>query len=84
MAGKDVYDYVKFSYAEEENAPDTTTYDLSYFFGQGKTLTTSIEQTRRQLFAQYPDSITKERLVVMKYFDKKTNERANRMWNNIK
>ena len=84
MAGEDVYEYVKFTYAEEENAPDTTTYDLSYFFGQGKTLTTSIEQTRRQLFAQYPDSITKERLVVMKYFDKKTNERANRMWNNIK
>ena len=27
---------------------------------------------------------TIDRLVVMKYFDKATNERANRMWNNIK
>ena len=84
VAGSDVYDYVDFTYGEEENAPETTTYDLSYFFGQGAMLTTSIEQTRRQLFAQYPDTTTKERLVVMNYFDKKTNERANRMWNNIK
>lgn len=85
VAGSQVYDYVEFTYSEEENAHDTTTYDLSYFFGQDYApLTVAVEQTRRQLFAQYPDAITKERLVVMNYFDKKTNERANRMWNNIK
>ena len=68
----------------EEDEPDTVSYDLSYFFGDNATLNTYEEQTRRQLFAQYPDKNTIDRLVVMKYFDKETNERANRMWNNIK
>ena len=84
MAGSEIYGYVDFSYSAEDGETDVTEYDLSYFFGSNATLTVPIEQTRRQLFAQYPDKETIKRLVVMNYFDKETNERANRMWNNIK
>ncbi len=83
IAGDEVFNYVKEAYGDEEGEER---YDLSYFFNpEGDySFTTTAEQTRRQLFAQYPDKETINRLVVMDYFDGKTNERANRMWNNIK
>ena len=81
IAGEEVFEYVNETYSDEEGDVE---YDLSYFFGEGHKIVTSIEQTRRQLFAQYPKSDVIDRLVVMEYFDAKTNERANRMWNNIK
>ncbi len=84
MASEEVFDYVVESYGADESETDVAEYDLSYFFGAGHTLTTPSDQLRRQLFAQYPDQDTINRLVVMGYFDKATNERANRMWNNIK
>jgi spermidine/putrescine transport system substrate-binding protein len=84
LSGDEVYAYVEETYGAEEDDETAVEYDLSYFFGEGKILLVPEEQTRRQLFAQYPDSTTKNRLVVMKYFDKKANENANRMWNNIK
>ncbi|MBQ8295748.1 MAG: extracellular solute-binding protein [Clostridia bacterium] len=84
IGGDDVFAYVEETYAADEDETDVEEYPLSYFFGEGYTLQVASEQTRRQLFAQYPDQNTIDRLVVMKYFDKKTNERANRMWNNIK
>ncbi len=74
-------DEVYYGYGKENG---DAIYDLSYFFGEGHAFTTSQEQLRRQLFAQYPDVDTIDRLVVMDYFDKETNERANRMWINIK
>jgi spermidine/putrescine transport system substrate-binding protein len=85
LGGEEVYDYICETYGAEDDDETAVAYDLSYFFGEGfEPLLVPEEQTRRQLFAQYPDSVTKNRLVVMKYFDKKANERANRMWNNIK
>lgn len=81
IAGEEVFEYVCDTYSDEEGTVD---YDLSYFFGEGHTFLTSASQTRRQLFAQYPTAEIIDRLVVMGYFDAKTNERANRMWNNIK
>ena len=81
IAGEEVFDYVNETYGDEEGE---TSYDLSYFFGSNHSIVTSVEQTRRQLFAQYPTAETIDRLVVMEYFDANTNERANRMWNNIK
>ena len=81
LGGEAIYDYVDYTYGDEEGVE----YDLSYFFGEGYApLTVPEEQLSRQLFAQYPDSATKNRLVVMKYFNKEENERANRMWNTIK
>ena len=85
VAGEEVYNYVSDTYSAEEGAENTVLYDLSYFFGEEyEPLVVTEDQTRRQLFAQYPDAETKNRLVVMDYFDKEENERANRMWNNIK
>lgn len=81
IGGEKVFSYVEETYGDEEG---DTEYPLSYFFGEGHTILTTEEQTRRQLFAQYPDESTKNRLVTMEYFDPETNERANRMWNNIK
>lgn len=85
LAGQEIYDYVSERYSTEANGQDVTSYDLSYFFGEGfEPLTVQTEQTRRQLFAQYPDANTIDRLVVMNYFERTTNEQLNRMWNNIK
>ena len=85
LGGEEVYNYINETYGAEEGDETAVEYDLSYFFGEEfAPLLVPKEQTRRQLFAQYPDNITKNRLVVMKYFDKDANERANRMWNNIK
>jgi len=81
IGGSDVFDYVAETYGADDGDYQ---YDLSYFFGEGSVVSTYEEQSRRQLFAQYPDTKTIDRLVVMKYFDPETNVRANRMWNNIK
>lgn len=84
IGGEEVYSYVQETYGADEEETDVAEYDLSYFFGEGHTLTTYADQIQRQLFAQYPDQDTIHRLVVMQYFNKDANTRANRMWNNIK
>ncbi len=82
MAGEKVYEYVDYNYGDEQG---DTEYDLSYFFGNGYApLTVLSDQLSRQLFAQYPDFDTTQHLVVMQPFNKKDNERVNRMWINIK
>lgn len=85
LAGQELYEYIDYTYGAEEDEENVATYDLSYFFGEAyEPLTVPEDQLRRQLFAQYPDDTTRKRLVVMDFFDKEENERANRMWNNIK
>lgn len=84
IGGDEVFSYIENTYGADEEETDTAEYDLSYFFGDGHTLTTYSDQLNRQLFAQYPDEETIDRLVIMQYFDKDANTRANRMWNNIK
>ncbi len=82
IATDEVFAYVKDEYGDEEG---DVRYDLDYFFGEGEhAFQTSEAQTRKQLFAQYPTRETIDRLVVMDYIDAETNERANRMWINIK
>lgn len=85
LGGQEIYDYVSETYSAEEDETDVVSYDLSYFFGEDyEPLIVPEEQTRRQLFAQYPTYETTHRLVVMQYFKPDVNERVNRMWNNIK
>ena len=87
IGGDEVFEYVVDSYAASEEdiaTGNAVPYSLDYFFGNGHLLMTSPEQTTRQLFAQYPTAETTNRLVVMEYFNKEENTRANRMWNNIK
>ncbi len=84
IGGDEVFSYIEETYGSDDESEILTEYNLSYFFGDNHILITTEEQTRRQLFAQYPDEGTIDRLVVMEYFDKETNTRVNRMWNNIK
>ena len=85
IASETVFDYIseKYGAGDEEESED---YDLSYFFGENHVLQAPLSQTQynRQLFAQYPTMDVIDRLVVMTYFNKEANEKANRMWNNIK
>ena len=84
IAGNDVFEYIAEMYGATDEDTDVTEYSLDYFFGEGHSLIVPTEQTRKQLFAQYPDEKTKDRLVVMRYFNKEVNEKVNRMWINIK
>ena len=80
-----IYSYIEEEYGYSEDCEDSPVeYDLSAYFGEGHILTIPENQTRRQLFALYPDDETAKRLVVMQNFSKKTNEKLNRMWNTIK
>ena len=77
--------YVNWLYAAEDDAEDTVEYDLSYFFGEGKgIITAESEQLNRQLFGQYPDEETMDRLSVMWFYNEEESERVNNMWINIR
>ena len=80
----EIYDYIVDTYSAEDGEEDTIEYDVSYFFGENHILTVTQDQAYRQLFAQYPDSETIKRLVVMQNFDTATNKTLNRMWTSIK
>ena len=71
---------------EEEEEEDLVEYDISYFFGEegDAIILTTEDQTRRQLFAQYPSQEVVNRSAVMACFDKEGNERINRMWTNVR
>lgn len=79
-----IYDYISETYSAEEGEEDTVEYNLDYFFGDGHILAVPADQAHRQLFAQYPDSKTIERLVVMQNFSPEKNKTLNRMWTSIK
>ena len=91
VAGEAMLEYIADKYAPAENAADEdkAKYDLTYFFSDSASsdekyvITADKEQLHRQLSAQFPDASTKERLVVMEYFEKEVNDRANSMWNDI-
>ncbi|MDO5402434.1 MAG: extracellular solute-binding protein [Eubacteriales bacterium] len=86
--------------ADEEMAKEAqdelVEYPLDYFFAgtDNKTnsddevseyyITTLKEQTKRQLFAQYPTKEVIERSVVMAYFNKDGNQRINQMWTDVR
>ncbi|MBO5229132.1 MAG: hypothetical protein J6B39_09080, partial [Lachnospiraceae bacterium] len=79
-----------------EEGIETVEYSVGYFFTgdfeveqseedkEKYTVLTSVDQTRRQLFAQYPTEEVMKRSVVMEYFDKTENERINQMWLNVR
>ena len=90
VGGKAVFDYFAETYSAADGAVESMVdYDLSYFFAadgnhnENYVLSVPESQLRRQLFAQFPDEETIKRLVVMRYFDAATNERANSMWNDV-
>lgn len=83
-----VLDYVNWCYEadpEEVAEEDMVEYDISYFFdNEDAVILTSEDQTRRQLYAQYPSREVMERSALMACFDKEANERINRMWTNVR
>lgn len=83
-----VLDYANWCYEadpEEVDEEDMVEYDVCYFFDrEDAVIRTSEDQTRRQLFAQYPPADVMERSVIMAYFDTEGNERINRMWTNVR
>lgn len=92
IAGDAVYEYMEWNYGAEEDAEQTFEYDVSYFFGEGYTLTVDAANFEfdgekinrgRQLFAQYPPDNVIERSVVMLDFGEKLGE-INQMWINVR
>ncbi len=86
--GDQVFEYLEWNYAAEDEEEDVVDYDVTYFFdpeGEGEyVLTAPEEQTRRQLYAQYPSEDVLDRSAVMQYFDADANARINRMWINVR
>ncbi|MDE7440266.1 MAG: extracellular solute-binding protein [Clostridia bacterium] len=95
IADEKVFEYMEWNYGADEDADpeDIFNYDLSYFFGDGASLTVDKENFEfeedgtinrgRQLFAQYPPANVKERGVVMLDFGDKLSE-INQMWINVR
>ena len=91
-----VLDYINWTYGmDEETAAEEEVelveYPIGYFFTGNMNETdeeyiiiTSEDQTRRQLYAQYPTKEVMDRSVVMAYFDKEGNDRINQMWLNVR
>ena len=91
-----ILQYAEFLYSAEDEKEETVEYPIAYFFtGSDETelteeeiamytITTTPDQTNRQLFAQYPPEDVMKRSVVMAYFDKEGNERINQMWLNVR
>lgn len=81
-----VLEYVDNTYGADPEEEELVEYDISYFFGedQDAVILTTEDQTRRQLYAQYPTEEVVGRSAVMACFDKAGNERINRMWTNVR
>lgn len=80
-----MFEYADWCYGAEEDEEDTVEYALGYFFvgdneDEDYIITTSEEQTYRQLLAQYPDEESISRTSIMTYFDAETSEAVNEMW----
>jgi len=88
MDGDVIYEYLEWNYGAEDEE-DAVDYDLTYFFDPEDTtgeyvLTTYEEQTRRQLYAQYPLEDVINRSAIMEYFDSDVNAKINQMWINVR
>lgn len=92
IADETVFKYMEWNYGAEDG--ETVEYDVSYFFGEGKTIfapaenfdkdeTTNQINRGRQLFAQYPPQNVIERSVVMLDFGEKLAD-LNQMWINVR
>ena len=96
IGNKEVFDsHVVENYAAEDDDKTAVTYDLNYYFNPNYkrddpttrsddyVFSTPFINTKRQLFAQYPQETDLDRCVAMRYFDADANMRANSMWSDI-
>ncbi len=86
-----VYEYLSWCYGAEddEDEDEITEYALGYFFSgdsddEDYILETTVEQTKRQLYAQYPDEDTINRAAIMQYYNDDANAKINQMWINVR
>ena len=86
-----IYDYINYNYGADEEEDSVEYNDIGYFFendtdeaNERYTVITTQDQTKRQLYAQYPPKSVVDRSVVMACFDDESNERINRSWTNVR
>ena len=96
IGNKEVFDsHVVENYSAEDGDETAVAYDLNYYFNpeynradpttksDDYVFYTPLLNTKRQLFAQYPQEKDLDRCVAMRYFDADANMRANSMWSDI-
>ncbi len=86
-----IFDYLNWNYAAEDEEDAVEYNNIGYFFEADTeeadlkyTVITDEDQTRRQLYAQYPPKSVVDRAVVMACFDDESNDRINRSWTNVR
>lgn len=88
-----VFQYIDYTYgADPEEEEETVEYNnIGYLFeedsdeaNEAYTIITTPDQTKRQLYAQYPPKDVIDRSVVMRCFDEESNKQINRSWINVR
>ena len=84
-----VLNYLNWCYGAEDDEEEVVDYPLGYFFSGDNTderyiIQAPEEQTRRQLFAQYPTEDVLHRSAIMQYFDEDATKYINQMWINVR
>lgn len=84
-----VFDYLKWNYQAADDEEETVEYPLGYFFSGDEQdsdyeITAAENQTRRQLFAQYPPSEVISRSAIMGYYPSDKNQEINQMWIHVR
>lgn len=84
-----VFEYLKWNYEAEESETEVVSYPVGFFFcgdndNPAYEIVVPEEQTRRQLFAQYPPEDVLRRSAIMQYFDADASRQINQMWINVR
>lgn len=86
-----VFQYIDWTYSaeEDEDSENLVEYNVGYYFtgeedNEDYVICTTEDQTRRQLYAQYPPKDAIDRSAIMWYFDADANARVNQMWINVR
>jgi len=86
-----VFQYIDWTYSadDEEDSENIVEYNIGYYFtgdedSEDYIIYTTEDQTRRQLYAQYPPKNALDRSAIMWYFDNEANARVNQMWINVR
>ena len=83
-----IFEYLNWNYGAEDDE-DSVDYPVGFFFtgnsdDKNYILKTTKDQTKRQLFAQYPTEDILNRCAVMMFFNSDENKRMNQMWINVR
>jgi spermidine/putrescine transport system substrate-binding protein len=87
-----VFQYVDWCYGadeDEDNEEELIEYPVGFFFtgddeNEDYIITTTADQSKRQLAAQYPSQEVLERSAIMQYFDDAASKEINQMWINVR